>query len=371
MTRVVCKIGFAFALGAAFLAPAASLAQVEPADPQALYAQMKAAFERGRLHGWHLIDQTYYLAAIFNAGRAYSLQRPDDPAFGELAQLTVDVAAGVHYNPLTNHDAVPWYVREAAVYMKAHGTAEQARRASDLLVRVDAEQSPALEARLADADAAAAAHDFPGDAESLLQQVEADWRAYLLTRDTSWRTLALMHAAQSGFPAEKLPTTYGNEFITAARSAAAGVSGFSAGDAVNAKQFLAQLERVARLRLIGSINVVTHEAYMSTLAPADEYFGRTGMSVLGMRNELHRLALYLDAGYGARESNSAVLLAEAVDSLHRVYPRDRDLPGLLLATYRTLQRIDTPEARQSASAMRSILTVEYQDTQQARELLAS
>lgn len=341
------------------------------ADPQVLYTSMKAAYDKGQQHGWHFIDQVYYLAAIFNAGRAYSLQHPDDPNYGELARLTVTVATGLHYNPLTNHDAVPWYVREAAAYVVSHGTPDEAQQANALLARVNAVTNPTLEARLADEDATANVADYTLDRDALLQQVEADWRAYVITKDPSWRTLALQRAAAPYFPVESLPTTFGDDFITAARSAAAGVDGYGAGDTVNAAKMLAHLKKVAPLRLIGSVNAMTHAGYMSTLAPADEYFGRMGMSILGMRNELHRINGYLDAGWGDRESNAGVLLAEAVDDLHRVYPRDRDLPKLLLDTYRTLQRMHTPEAAQSAAVVRSILTIEYQDTQQARQLLAS
>ena len=332
---------------------------------------MKTAYDKGQQHGWHFIDQVYYLAAVFNAGRAYSLQHPDDPNYGELARLTVTVATGLHYNPLTNHDAVPWYVREAAAYVVSHGSPAEVQNANALLVRVNAVTNPTLEARLADEDATANVTDYTLDRDALLQQVEADWRAYVLTKDPSWRTLALQRAAAPYFPVESLPTTFGNDLIAAARSAAAGGEGFGAGDTVNAKKMLAHLKNVAPLRLIGSVNAMTHTTYMSTLAPADEYFGRMGISILGMRNELHRINGYLDAGWGDRESGAAVILAEAVDDLHRVYPRDRDLPTLLLDTYRMLLRMHTPEAQQSAAIVRSILTIEYQDTQQARQLLAS
>lgn len=340
------------------------------ADPQVLYKQMKSAYDKGGAHQWHFIDQVYYLSAIFNAGRAYSLQRPDDPNYGELAQLTVDVATGLHYNPLTNHDAVPWYVREAAAYEIAHGTPDEVQKAKTLLTRVSA-NTPVEIAQMADEDATANVHDYGLDRDALLQQVEADWRGWLLTKDPSWRTLALQRAAAPYFPVEALPTTYGNDLINAAKAAQAGSDGFGAGDGANAKKLLAHLQKIAPLRVIGSVNAQSHSGLMSTLAPADEYFGRMGMSILGMRNELKRINIYLDAGYGDRESNSAVLLAEAVDDLHKVYPRDRDLPGLLLTTYTMLQRLHTPASAQSALNLRTILTVEYQDTEQARQLLSS
>ncbi|GAC1391269.1 MAG: hypothetical protein NVSMB31_08640 [Vulcanimicrobiaceae bacterium] len=341
------------------------------ADPQVLYTQMKSAYDKGQHHGWKFLDQQYYFETILNAGRAYSLQHPDDPNYGELALLTVTVATGLHYNPLTNHDAVPWYVREAAAYVISHGTAEDAKKATALLDRANAVTDPTLEARLADEDASANVHDYGFDRDVLLQQVEAEWRGYVLTKDPSWRTLALQHAAASFFPVEQLPTTYGDDFINAARGAVNGNAGYGTGDVVNAKKMLAHLKSVAPLRLIGTVNSQSHAGYLSTLAPADEYFGRLNMSILGMRNELHRINVYLDAGYGERESNAGVFLAEAVDDLHRVYPRDRDLPALLLQTYRTLQRMHSAEIQKSAGVIRSILTIEYQDTVQARELLAS
>ena len=62
----------------------------------------------------------YYFSTIFNAGRAYSLQYPDDPDYGELAKLTVRIGSGLHYDPLTNHDGAVWWVREAADWAMKH-----------------------------------------------------------------------------------------------------------------------------------------------------------------------------------------------------------------------------------------------------------
>jgi hypothetical protein len=365
-SRIIAAAVLAAALGLPIRASAALVA-----DPQTLYDQMKSSFDQGAAHGWRFFDQLYYLSAVFNAGRAYSLQSPDDPNYAELAKLTVDVGATLHYNPLTNHDAAPWYVREAALYMQSHGTEDEVQKAAQLLQRVDAEDDAQVETRLADQDATADLQTYGHDPDALVQQVEANWRGYVLTKDPAWRSLAFQRAAKPTFPIDQLPTTFGADLFNAARNAAAGVEGYTAADTVNAKRLLAHLKAIAPLHLVGSINIISHEKYMTITAPADEYFGRTGMSVLGMRNELHRLNAYLDAGWGDRESPAGVLLAESVDDLHRVYPRDHELPALLLATYKALQRIQTTEARKSAGLMRTILTVEYQDTQQARELLSS
>jgi len=370
MIRARSKLFVAAILLAASLLPTRASAALV-ADPQTLYDQMKTSFDHGAAHGWAFFDQLYYLSAVVNAGRAYSLQLPDDPNYAELAKLTVNVGSSLHYNPLTNHDAATWYVREAALYMQSHGLPEEAQRATQLLQRVDSENDPAVEARLADEDATANLQVYGRDGDALVQQVEANWRGYVLTKDPAWRSLAFGRAAKRTFPIDQLPTTFGSDFLNAAHNAAAGVEGYTAQDSVNAKRLLAHLQAIAPLHLVGSVNIISHEKYLTITAPADEYFGRTGMSVLGMRNELHRLNAYLDAGWGYRESPAGVLLADSVDGLHRVYPRDHELPALLLATYKALRRIDTPEAQASAGLMRTILTVEYQDTQQARELLSS
>ncbi|HTX59803.1 MAG TPA: hypothetical protein VMH02_08985, partial [Verrucomicrobiae bacterium] len=77
----------------------------------------------------------------------------------------------------------------------------------------------------------------------------------------------------------------------------------------------------------------------------------------------------LDYNYGNRESGETVLVAEAIDDMQKVYPRDRDLPMLLYWGYTTLERMDDTQAEAAAAHLRGILTVEYQDSPQARKLL--
>ena len=75
-----------------------------------------------------------------------------------------------------------------------------------LLAKLDAEDAEAGQlARDADNDAAALVAAYPLDVQALLGQVEADLRAYNLTQDTAWRTLALQRAAQATFPLGALP----------------------------------------------------------------------------------------------------------------------------------------------------------------------
>jgi hypothetical protein len=333
------------------------------ADPDKLYSDMKAAYERGNAQGWTFYNQVFYLSTVFNAGRAYSLQRPDDPAYKEIEQTTVDMAAGVHYDPLINHEAVPWYVREAALYVKNNNPdPAEVAKANDLLARVNALEEPAALARFADEDAAAIVKQYPHDANALLLQVEANWRGFLITHDTSWRSLAFQHAGDPNFPLANLPTTWGPGFLQAVETAAA--------DDPFARQIQARVDKLPELKTIAKlIAVPSHARMMTTLAPADEYFGPMGMSILGIRNELNRVNYMIGYGYAKQQSGMAIQVAVAVDDLHKVYPRDRDLPKLLYDVYMTLTKIDTPEAQAARAHIRGVLTVEYQDSDQAQQLL--
>ncbi|HLI96070.1 MAG TPA: hypothetical protein VKT72_08290 [Candidatus Baltobacteraceae bacterium] len=369
MTQAYCRI-LAALLGAIFaLAPLVSRAAFM-ADPDKLYAEMKAAYDKGNAQGWTFYNQEYYLSTIFNTGRAYSLQRSTDPAYPQIEQTTVDIAAGLHYDPLINHEAVPWYVREAAAYVERNNSdpAEQAK-AKGLLDRVDALEDPAALAQYADQDAGALVQQYPRDANALLLRVEADWRGWLLTHDPSWRSLALARANNIDFPLADLPETWGPGFLNAVLNASHGAEGYTPDDVTNAQALETRIAQLPQLKTIASVNALTHARLMTTLAPADEYFGPMGMSILGIRNELNRVNYLIGYGYAKQESPMAVQVATSIDDLHKVYPRDRDLPQLLYDVYSTLQKIDTPDAQSERAHVRAVLTVEYQDTEQARKLL--
>jgi hypothetical protein len=341
------------------------------ADPAVLYQQMKDAYAKDGDAGWSYRAQEYYLSTIFNAGRAYSLQYPNDPAYGELATLTVQIGSGLNYNPLTNHDAAAWWVREASVWVQ-HNSQDRAliAQANRLLLRVDSEDAPEALAQMADDDSNANVRAYPGDVDALLARVEANWRAWLLTGNPKWRSLALARAAQSDFPIAHLPTTWGPTFVASANILTPGVDQVSATDVRNAEAFLTRLAAVTPIRVITTVTSMPHDVYMGTLAPADEYFGRMGMSILGIENQLKHINFMLDYEYGSREFGEAALVAESIDDMHKVYPRDRDLPMLLLWCYQTLQRMDDWRAKAAASHLRAILTIEYQDSPQAKKLLS-
>ena len=349
--------------------PLAANATVET-DPQVLYQQMKAAYAKGAAGGWTYKDQEEYLSAIFNAGRAYSIQDASNPNYGEIAQLVVQIGSGLHYNPLTNHDSSAWYVGEAAQWVVAHSNDPKlVAQAKAIVDRVTAEDHPATLARLADEDATAAVEDFPHDNTVLLQQLEADWRAWLITHDPSWRSLALSRAAAKDFPIGNLPTAYGNDFIAMAQAAASGNDAYTAGDKANAQTIVTRLKAIDPMRVIASVHSQPLDTYLTTQAPADEYFGRQKMSFLGMRNQLKHINFMLDYNYGNRESKATYDVAEAADDMHKVYPRDRDLPQILYSVYTTATRMDDEMAKQTAAHIKSILTVEYQDSAEAHKLL--
>lgn len=370
MIRAFSKAAAAAFLAAATIAPASVQATLE-VDPSVLYGQMKDAYAKGAAAGWSFRSQEVYLSTIFNAGRAYSLQYPDAPAYAELATLTVAIGTGLHYNPLTNHDGAVWWVREASGWVSKHSEdLTLISEAQALLLRVNSEDDQEELARLADADATANVKAYPGDIDALLIQCEAPWRAWLLTHDPRWRSLALARAAAPGFPVAHLPTNWGNELVNVA-SGASTERGFTATDVANARSFLTRLKAVDPLRVIATVNALPHDAYLTTLAPADEYFGPMNMSILEIENRLKHINFMLDYNYGNEESDVATQVARAIVDMQKVYPRDRDLPMLMYWCYTTLQRMTDKQSKDSARVLRAILTIEYQDSPQARKLLGT
>jgi hypothetical protein len=371
MVRCFNRLAAALVTVALALWPALPVRAALEADPEVLYQQMKAAYDKAAAAQWDYLDQEVYLSTIFNAGRAYSLQRPDDPAFRELETLTVQIGTGLHYNPLTNHDAAVWYVREAAVWVSRNSSdATLVSDANALLDRVNSEDDPEKLARLADEDAQANLAQYPANVDTQLDTLEANWRGWLLTGDRSWRSLAFQKAATPNFPLAHLPTTFGPEFLRAVEQAQAGSGGdYTQGDRTNADTIERRLKDLTSPLVIASVTSMPHDKYLTTLAPADEYFGQMGYSILGIENELKHINFMLDYNYGNREAAQTVLVAQSIDDMHKVYPRDRDMPMLLLSCLTTLNRMDSDDAKAAAAHMRSILTVEYQDSPEARKVL--
>ena len=352
----------------------ASLAPCVPAraalnvDPVQLYAQLKASYAKGDAAGWHLADKLDYFSAVLGAGRAYELRRRDDPNNLALKGVTVDLASQLDYDPLINDDAAEWYVRLAASALQDDPERGAAARA--LVAKLDAEDADTARlARDADADAAALALAYPNDVQALLGQVEADLRAYNLTEDTAWRTLALQRASQATFPLAALPDDVRRVFypiVDAARNAA---PGYSPAEREAARIVASHQASVHETPVIG--RVISHNAYLQITAPADEYFGRTHLSPIGVRNELARIGKYLDAGWGGQMTKETLWVVDSLDDWQHQYPRDYELPRLYKRVYDVLAREDTPEAKAARRAVRRTIVVSYPSSSEARSFLSS
>jgi hypothetical protein len=337
-------------------------------DPTQLYAQMKASYDKGTASGWHLADEVDYFSSVLNAGRAYELRRRGDPNNLALKGVTVDLATQLDYDPLINDDAAEWYVRLAATAWQ--DDPQRGVAAHALLAKLDAEDAEAGQlARDADNDAAALVAAYPLDVQALLGQVEADLRAYNLTQDTAWRTLALQRAAQATFPLGALPDDVRRVFypiVDAARNAG---PGYSPAEREAARVVASHQASVHSVPVIG--RVVSHNVYLQITAPADEYFGQTRLSPLGVRNEIARIAKYLDAGWGGRMTKDTLWVVDSLDDWQQQYPRDYELPRLYRRAYDALSREDTPEAKAASTAVRRTIVVSYPSSPEARSFLSS
>ena len=337
-------------------------------DPAQLYRQMKVAYDKGAAAGWHLGDELDYFSAVLDAGRGYELRRRDDPQNIAIKGITVDLASRLQYDPLVSNDAAEWYVRLAAEAWQNDPVRGAAARA--IIAKLDAESTDILKlARDADTDATALAQTYPTDVQALVGQVDADLRAYNLTQDTRWRTIALQRAAQAAFPIGSVPPELGKilfPIVDAARNAG---PGYSESEREAARIVASHRASAHGLPQIG--HVVSHETYLGITAPADEYFGRTKLSPIGVRNELTRIGRYLDAGWAGRMTKDTVYVVDSLDDWQHQYPRDYELPRLYKRAYDALGRQDTDEAKRARQQVRRTLLVNYPTSTEARSFLSS
>jgi hypothetical protein len=355
-----------------FCAITPAFAAVET-DPLALYQMMRQAYDEAAAHGWSFAERSYYLATVLDAGRAYSLFRANDPHYGELAELTVDVASALHYNPLTNDDGALWYVREAAQWVLANdaGDVERTARANTLLDRVNAADSDSAHtAKTAEEDAVAVAAVFRGDPDAIVQVIVADVRAYQLTHDRYYRSALLEHASDAKISLLRVPAPEEQVLFTIAAQAASAVPGYGALEVAEGKTIEERRAHTPELQEIGHVHAIPHGLRMTRTAPADEYFGALSFSPIGIDNETVRIGKYLDVGWGSRMTKDALHLSDAIEQWHKRYPRDITLPRRMLACYKLLLRMDDSQAAEAAARVKNTLLVEYANTVEARELSA-
>jgi len=331
---LLAAASFCISAHAFLVSPLRALADERGPNPEVVFSQVHVAYaQESRDRTVHY--ERRYFSAVVNAGRAYARLRPSDNEYGKLALLTVQIGSALHYDPLTDRAAAPWYVREAALWVSKNSKdIKLVRSANDLVVRVDAmnEDLPAL-AKYADADAAALIKEHPHETDIRLLQAEADWRAWVLTNDPSWRDLAITRAAKEGVSAEKLP-----EIIAHKASA--------------------------------EIADLVANSGMSPLAPADEYFGHMNYSMLGIENTERHINEKIDNGEDpASQESLALLVADSICDMQKTYPADTDMTKLLFEGYTLLNRVATPAATTTANKIRTLLTVEYQDAPESTQLL--
>ncbi len=88
------------------------------------------------------------------------------------------------------------------------------------------------------------------------------------------------------------------------------------------------------------------ESY-SNLAPADRYFGRLKMSILGVRNSIKDLAARADAHPEDAEHifDKAVLVEDALRDWHAHFPRDPWIPRYTYSLAQLYGKLDMDDAR--------------------------
>ena len=97
------------------------------------------------------------------------------------------------------------------------------------------------------------------------------------------------------------------------------------------------------------------------VAPADEYFGRLKMSILGIRNTLKDLAYKAEGNPGNAEQvfGSAAFAEEALKEWEHKYPRDPWLAKSVAALAHMYTKVPTPAGRAKMHAALAWLTAKY------------
>jgi hypothetical protein len=97
--------------------------------------------------------------------------------------------------------------------------------------------------------------------------------------------------------------------------------------------------------------VVPHVVYLKyRVAPADEYFGRLKMSILGIRNTIKDVGLKVDINPAAGPSamGSVALTEDAMHDWEKKYPQDTWIPPAIFSLERLYAKIDSDDARAHA-----------------------
>ena len=119
----------------------------------------------------------------------------------------------------------------------------------------------------------------------------------------------------------------------------------------------------AKPLVVPNVRVLTYK-----VAPADEYFGRLKMSILGIRNTIKDQGLKVDADptRGDAIVSTCSLTEDALHDWEKKYPRDSWLPGSILTLERLYAKIDSDVARAKAKATMLWLVRDYPKSPQGK-----
>jgi hypothetical protein len=109
--------------------------------------------------------------------------------------------------------------------------------------------------------------------------------------------------------------------------------------------------------------VVPHVVFLKyQVAPADEYFGRLKLSILGIRNTIKDMGLKADADPSravAVVMGSVGLTEDALRDWEKKYPHDTWIPPAMLSLERLYAKVDSDDARARAKAIMVWLVHDY------------
>jgi hypothetical protein len=109
--------------------------------------------------------------------------------------------------------------------------------------------------------------------------------------------------------------------------------------------------------------VIPHVVFLNyKVAPADEYFGRLKLSILGIRNTIKDMGLKADADpshAAASVMGSVALTEDAMHDWEKKYPRDTWIPPAILSLERLYAKVDSDEARVKAKFVMVWLVRDY------------
>jgi hypothetical protein len=109
--------------------------------------------------------------------------------------------------------------------------------------------------------------------------------------------------------------------------------------------------------------VIPHVVFLKfRVAPADEYFGRLKLSILGIRNTIKDMGLKADAdpahAVGA-VMGSVALTEDAMRDWENKYPQDTWIPPAILSLERLYAKVDSDVARARAKVVMAWLVHDY------------